>query len=196
MNKQINNATEVLDTINAQVTDEVVLTSKKAKTKKVNTLTTAKNDLVNLWKKETLRAKAIVSFFKSDIAQAKAQKFVNEVNKANNTTLKVANLSPQLVRDYSLPYEVNPTEMNDTKTGLIFDVENRKEFFSPNYILTLLQRKAKFGCVSGAKKNEDSVEAFEKYTKERCEVKLCAMITAQAKAELIDRLLAQHEAKK
>jgi hypothetical protein len=171
----------------ATQTKEVTLAPKKKKAK--SEISQAKSKLVSLWNNEHLKANKIVAFFKSDNPQIKkvVQNFVDAVNKANKSNYNISNITPQLVRDFSFPYEVNPTEMNAKKTGLIYDVENRKNYFSPNYILGLFQRKAKYGTPTN--------EAFIKYSKERCEVKLCNMIEAEARALLIAKLLTEHEAK-
>ena len=158
--------------------EKVNTTSKKTPSK----LTIARREVVKTWNEENLKPSKICDFFNSDLGKISAQKFVNEVNNSFNTTFKLSSLNKSLLH-FGYVYEKNLCELNAKKDALI--VKSKKEYFSPNYILTLLQRKAKFGNA----KNED----FIKYSAERVNVRIDKIISDKVRNDLKNRLYAEHQ---
>jgi len=154
-----------------------VAPTKKAPSK----LTIARKNLVKHWNEENLTPSKICDFFHN--SKEVTQKFIDEVNNSFNTSFKISSLNKSLLA-FGYSYEKNSVELSDKKQLIIKD---RKQFFSPNYMLMLLQRKAKF-------LNAKSTE-FINYSKEMETRKIVRMIEAQAKKELINKLLAENTKK-
>ena len=85
---------------------------------------------------------------------------------------------------FGYSYEKNSVELSENKTLIIKD---KKQYFSANYMLMLLQRKAKY---STAKNPE-----FIKHAEEMQTRKALRMIEAEAKKALIAKLLKDNESK-
>ena len=165
-------------------TKKVVFTDVKATTKKVTSkLTLAKQKLVKLWNEENLKPSKICNFFYSDIAKETAQNYVDEVNNSFKTEFKISSLNKSLLK-FGYIYENNVTFLSHDKSKLI--VKDKKIYFSPSFILNLLKRKAKYT-------SHTSTE-FVKNATERVTVKICKIITNDARKVLIAELLAKHNA--
>jgi hypothetical protein len=162
-------------TVNKKTTKKGVI----LKAKKVSPLTQSKKNLVNLWKEETLTPKAIYKFFNSEIAKDLTNKYVTEINISFKSNLTSNALSFKLL-SFSYKHEVNSCRLSDDKNSVEYG--DKKTHFSPNYMLELLKRKAKY-------KNPNN-EDFKKVKKERELSKLDRLITANARMELNKKALA------
>lgn len=155
--------------------------------KKPSALTVAQKDLVNFWKEENLTPKGICKFF-NEVGKDKAENFITELNKSFTTkdktvNLKLVQLNYKLLK-FGYTYELQKTELND-KNNLVFT--DSKTHFSPNFILNLMKRKAKFGT-----HNTPQFKAMnEKMNMNKC----VRMIESKAKKELINKALKAIETK-
>ena len=144
-------------------------------------LNLSRKALVEHWKNENLKPSKICDFFHN--SKEITQNFINEVNNSFNTSFKISSLNKSLLAlGYS--YEKNSVELSENKTLIIKD---KKQYFSANYMLMLLQRKAKY---STAKNPE-----FIKHAEEMQTRKALRMIEAEAKKALIAKLLKDNESK-
>jgi len=148
-------------------------TPKKYTKKTPSPLAESKKNLVNLWKEETLTAKAIYKFFNSEVAQDLTNKYVTEINASFKSNLSSNALNFKLL-SFAYKYEVTACKLSDDKKSIEYG--DKKNHFSANFMLELLKRKAKFGTP----KNED----FIKVKNEREASKLDRLIIANVKAEL------------
>lgn len=162
---------------------EVVFTKivKAPKKKVTSKLTLAKRELVKLWNNENLKPSKICDFFYSDVAKETAQNYVDEVNNSFKTDYKISSLNKSLL-NFGYIYEKNIVTLSNDKNKFI--VKDKKQYFSPSYILDLLKRKAKY--------TKHTNPDFVKYTTERETTKICKMITDNARKVLIASLLAEH----
>jgi len=157
------------------------LTLKTPTVKKPSALTVAQKDLVNFWKEENLTPKGICKFF-NEVGKDKAEKFITELNKSFTTkdkaiNLKLVQLNYKLLK-FGYNYELQKTELND-KNDLIFT--DSKTHFSPNFILNLMKRKAKFGTHT----TPEFKAMHEKMNMNKC----VRMIESKAKKEFINNLI-------
>ena len=147
--------------------------------KQVSPLTQSKQNLVNLWKEETLTPKAIYKFFNSEIAQELTNKYVTEINASFKSNVRSNSLSFKLLK-FAYRYEVTACKLSEDKKQIEYG--EAKTHFSANYMLELLKRKAKY--------NNPNNEDFKRVKAEREASKLDRLITANAKAELNKKALA------
>ena len=145
-------------------------------------LNLSRKALVEHWKNENLKPKKICDFFHN--SKEITQTFINEVNNSFGTSFKISSLNTSLLA-FGYSYEKNSVELSESKTLIIKD---KKQYFSANYILMLLQRKAKYGTA----KNPD----FIKHAEEMETRKALRMIEAEAKKQLIAKLLEANEKSK
>ena len=144
-------------------------------------LTLTRKALVEHWKQENLKPSKICDFFHN--SKEITQNFIDEVNNSFKTSFKISSLNKSLLT-FGYSYEKNSVELSESKTLIIKD---KKEYFSANYMLMLLQRKAKYSTA----KNPD----FIKHAQEMETRKVLRMIEAEAKKALIAKLLKDNESK-
>jgi len=163
-------------------------TPKKAKIKKPSALTTAQKELVNFWKEENLTPKGICKFF-NEVGKDKAENFIIELNKSFSTkdktiNLKLVQLNYKLLK-FGYDYELNKTELTAENT---LNFPESKSHFSPNFILNLMKRKAKFGTHNTAE--------FKAMNEKMCLNKCVRMIESEKRKEIINKAIAESKANK
>ncbi len=158
------------------------------KVKKPSALTVAQKELVNFWKEENLTPKGICKFF-NEVGKDKAENFITELNKSFTTkdkaiNLKLIQLNYKLLK-FGYTYELQKTELtaeNNLKFG------DSKTHFSPNFILNLMKRKAKFGT--------HTTPEFKAMNDKMCLNKCVRMIESEKRKEVINKALAESKANK
>jgi len=105
-------------------------------------------------------------------------KYVTEINASFKSNVTSTALNFKLL-SFAYRYEVTSCKLSDDKKAIEYG--EKKGYFSANFMLELLKRKAKF--------SNPNNEEFKKVKKERELSKLDRLITADKKAELNKRAL-------
>lgn len=158
------------------------------KVKKPSALTVAQKELVNFWKEENLTPKGICKFF-NEVGKDKAENFITELNKSFSTkdktvNLKLVQLNYKLLK-FGYTYELQKTELT-AENNLNFG--DLKTHFSPNFILNLMKRKAKYGT--------HTTPEFKAMNDKMCLNKCVRMIESEKRKEVINKALAESKANK
>jgi hypothetical protein len=142
---------------------------------KTETLKIAKAKTVNLWNEDNRTISAIGKWAKTSIGvdKAKLTEFMGAINDKYDTQYTVATINKKLLK-FAYVHELNKVDDE-------YNVIKRKEFFSINFVLNLVQRRSKIKA------------SYETFAKMQTEAKT-RFIVRKAEAKASQELQAEFDA--